>query len=60
MQVWKRLDQGFPGADWRSVMKDLQLNVLGPMTKYTVPVPHALCVVHVYVISFLVGASSNW
>ncbi|KIJ67948.1 hypothetical protein HYDPIDRAFT_25403 [Hydnomerulius pinastri MD-312] len=28
LQVWKRLDQGSPGADWRSVMKDLQLSVL--------------------------------
>ncbi|KAF9222571.1 hypothetical protein BS17DRAFT_802813 [Gyrodon lividus] len=28
LQVWKRLDQGLPGADWRSVMKDLQLSIL--------------------------------
>ncbi|KAH7913705.1 fungal-specific transcription factor domain-containing protein [Hygrophoropsis aurantiaca] len=28
LQVWKRLDQGAPGADWRSVMKDSQLTVL--------------------------------
>ncbi|KAH7929898.1 hypothetical protein BV22DRAFT_1080190 [Leucogyrophana mollusca] len=28
LQVWKRLDQGAAGADWRSVMKDSQLTVL--------------------------------
>ncbi|KAH7888543.1 fungal-specific transcription factor domain-containing protein [Phlebopus sp. FC_14] len=28
VQVWKRLDQESPGADWRSVMKDMQLSVL--------------------------------
>ncbi|KAF8558023.1 hypothetical protein OG21DRAFT_1520106 [Imleria badia] len=27
LQVWKRLDQGFPGVTWRSVMKDLQWNI---------------------------------
>ncbi|TFK54197.1 hypothetical protein OE88DRAFT_1654737 [Heliocybe sulcata] len=28
LEVWKRLDQNHPGADWRSVMKDLNLDVL--------------------------------
>jgi len=28
LQVWKRLDEKLPGADWRSVMRDLNLNVL--------------------------------
>ncbi|EGN99813.1 hypothetical protein SERLA73DRAFT_159962 [Serpula lacrymans var. lacrymans S7.3] len=28
LQVWKRLDQGLPGADWRTVMKDSDLKVL--------------------------------
>ncbi|KII92890.1 hypothetical protein PLICRDRAFT_37687 [Plicaturopsis crispa FD-325 SS-3] len=28
LQVWRRLDQQLPNADWRSVIKDLNLNVL--------------------------------
>lgn len=28
LQVWKRLDEELPGADWRSVMRDLKLDVL--------------------------------
>ncbi|CCM01484.1 uncharacterized protein FIBRA_03538 [Fibroporia radiculosa] len=28
LQVWKRIDEDMPGADWRSVMRDLDLNVL--------------------------------
>lgn len=28
LQVWKRLDEELPGADWRSVMHDLKLDVL--------------------------------
>ncbi|KDQ53454.1 hypothetical protein JAAARDRAFT_136956 [Jaapia argillacea MUCL 33604] len=28
LQVWGRLDQDHPGADWRSVMRDFNLNVL--------------------------------
>ena len=61
MQVWKRLDQGLPDADWRSVMKDLQLNFpwfydqVQPLLRVLV----ATCV-YVYVISALVGASSKW
>lgn len=36
MQVSKRLDQGLPGADWRSVVKDLLQaeHPDGPMTEY--------------------------
>ncbi|EPQ57382.1 hypothetical protein GLOTRDRAFT_74129 [Gloeophyllum trabeum ATCC 11539] len=28
LEVWKRLDQNLPGANWRAVMKDLNLDVL--------------------------------
>ncbi|KZT26714.1 hypothetical protein NEOLEDRAFT_1062539 [Neolentinus lepideus HHB14362 ss-1] len=28
LEVWKRLDQNHPGADWRSTMRDLNLDVL--------------------------------